>query len=391
MERVDVNLIRVLHCPHQIGGQAANVARHERALGLDSVAIAFAETKFGYPTDEILWDVKSSRLEQERGRWRLFARALKYFDVVHYNFGCPILNWGGLDGRHRWMGGGLGGVYASLNMFLELPMLKLARKVVAVTYQGDDARQGDYSRKNYEFSIAQEVEEEEDYYSPGSDAGKRKRIARFSEYADLMYAANPDLLNVLPPKARFLPYAHIDLKSWVPLDSGNSLAVPHVVHAPSHKNAKGTKYILTAVERLKSEGIQLRFTLVEGLSNTEARRVYETADLFVDQLLAGFYGGVSVEMMALGKPVICYLRESDMHYLPPAMSREMPFIKADPQSIYEVLRQWLTTRKDELHARGLAGRSYVERWHDPFKIAGGLKNDYQQAFVRRQSGLIADL
>lgn len=387
MRRTDGHPIRVLHCPHQIGGQAANVARHERALGLESVAIAFSETVLEYPIDEILWGVNSSKFAQERARWHLFARALREFDVIHYNFGCPILNWGGLDGRHRWMAGGLGGVYANLNTLLELPMLKLAGKVVAVTYQGDDARQGDYSRKHFEVSMAQEVEE--GYYSQRSDEGKRKRIARFSEYADLMYAVNPDLLNVLPPKARFLPYAHIDLKSWVPIDSGNILDVPHVVHAPSHKKTKGTNYLLAAVERLKSEGIPFRFTLVEGVSNAEARRVYGTADLLVDQLLAGFYGGVSVELMALGKPVICYIRESDMHYLPSTMSQEMPFIQADPQSIYEVLRQWLTTRKGELRARGLAGRSYVERWHDPMKIAGRLKNDYEQAFERRRSGQIA--
>lgn len=388
MSSMHGNSVRVLHAPHQIGGQAANVARHERALGLESLAIAFSGTIFEYPTDEILWSVNSSKFAQERARWYLFFRALREFDVIHYNFGCPILNWGGLDGRHRWMAGGLGGVYAYLNNRLELPMMKLAGKVVAVTYQGDDARQGDFSKKQFKINMAQEVEQ--GYYSQRSDEGKRRRIVRFSEFADLIYAVNPDLLNVLPPNARFLPYAHIDLTSWTPIHFGNILDIPHVVHAPSHKQTKGTRYLLAAVERLKSEGVPFRFTLVEGMSNSEARIVYESADLLVDQLLAGFYGGVSVELMALGKPVICYIRKSDMHFLPPAMSREMPIIQADPQSIYEVLRQWLTTRKGELGARGLVGRSYVERWHDPLKIARRLKNDYEQVFERKRSGQMSD-
>ena len=380
--------LRVLHCPHQIGGQAANVALHERVLGLESKAIAFFETTFGYPVDEVLWSASSNRLTQERARWSLYARAMRDFDVVHYNFGCPILNWGALDGRHRRILGGLGSAYASLNSITELPLLKLAGKVIAVTYQGDDARQGDYSRKHYGVSMAQEVSE--DYYSLASDEGKRQRIARFAQYADLIYAANPDLLNVLPPQAVFLPYAHIDLKSWMPVDSGNTLDVTHVVHAPSHAKTKGTKHVLAAVDRLKAEGVSFRFTLVEGLSIDEAKQVYETADLLVDQLLAGFYGGVSVELMALGTPVICYLRQSDMHYLPTEMVQELPIIQADPQSIYDVLRQWLTIRKGELRDRGLAGRRFVERWHDPLKIAGKLKTDYERAFGRRRPGIKID-
>ena len=387
MPKTTSNSIKVLHCPHHIGGQAANIAQYERAIDLQSTAVTFEDGMFGYHADETLWSANASRITQERARWQLFFRALMKFDVIHYNFGCSILNWGALDDRHRWMAAGLGGLYAQFNSAIELPLLKLAGKVVAVTYQGDDARQGDYSRRNYDVSIANEVDDS--YYSEKSDEGKRRRIARFSQYADLMYSVNPDLLNVLPTWASYLPYAHIDLASWMPIDLGNGLEIPHVVHAPSHKKAKGTTHLLAAVERLKSEGILFRFSLVEGMSNDKARCVYETADLLVDQLLAGFYGGLAVELMALGKPVICYIRESDMHYLPPAMSQEMPLIQADPQSIYEVLRQWLTTRKGDLRARGLAGRGYVERWHDPMKIAGRLKNDYEQAFERRRSGQIA--
>jgi hypothetical protein len=65
------------------------------------------------------------------------------------------------------------------------------------------------------------------------------------------------------------------------------------------------------------------------MSNEAARRIYEKADLLVDQLLAGWYGGVAVEFMALGKPVVCYLRESDLRFLPEAMRRQIPIIRAE--------------------------------------------------------------
>lgn len=108
-----------------------------------------------------------------------------------------------------------------------------------------------------------------------------------------------------------MPYAHLDITDWVPVASTPG-PTPIVIHAPSHRGAKGTAHILEAVDRLKAEGVAFEFVLVEKLSNTEARKLYERADLVVDQLLAGWYGGFAVEAMALGKPVICYLRDSDL-------------------------------------------------------------------------------
>ncbi len=58
-------------------------------------------------------------------------------------------------------------------------------------------------------------------------------------------------------------------------------------------------------------GVRFEFTLVEGLHREEAKRLYERADLFVDQLILGWYGGVAVELMALGKPVIAHIRPGD--------------------------------------------------------------------------------
>ena len=46
--------IRVLHCPELVGGNAQQLARAERALGLESVAVAFDQTVFAYDTDEVL-------------------------------------------------------------------------------------------------------------------------------------------------------------------------------------------------------------------------------------------------------------------------------------------------------------------------------------------------
>jgi hypothetical protein len=267
----------------------------------------------------------------------------------------------------------------------DLPLLKRAGKGIVVTYQGDDARQGDFSLAKFDISVAREVDP--GYYSNESDTHKRRKIRRFASYADRIYALNPDLLNLLPPCAEFLPYAHIDLGDWQIDDQRQADSEPPVViHAPSHRGAKGTRYVLDAVSRLRSEGIRLAFTLVEGMTQAEARRIYERADLLVDQLLCGWYGGLAVELMALGKPVICYIRDTDLTFVPEEMGQDLPVIRATPSTLYGVLKEWLTGRRHELREVGRQGRAYVMRWHDPIKIAARLKQDYEDIMALKGSG-----
>jgi len=365
--------LSVLHCPTTVGGNAQNLARVERFLGLDSRSVAFCQNYYNYAVDEVLWDERAGPLIQQRKCWELLLRAWRNFDVIHYNFGSSILPWSlrpqKRDLKRRVIRSG----YVSLCRRVECRALR--KKVIAVTYQGDDARQGDYSRRHFGISIANEVGSE--YYSSESDELKRRKIAWFDGFADLIYALNPDLLWVLPKRAEFVPYAHIDLNDWLPQQRPPA-PVPVVAHAPSQRAAKGTRYILDAINRLKAEGIALEFLLVENLSNQQARQVYERADIVIDQLLAGWYGGFAVEAMALAKPVICYVREDDLTHIPSEMRAQLPLIHARPDSIYSVLRDWLTVRRCELRERGLKSRRYVERWHDPVRVVSKMVRDYQR-------------
>jgi glycosyltransferase involved in cell wall biosynthesis len=147
---------------------------------------------------------------------------------------------------------------------------------------------------------------------------------------------------------------------------------------------KGTNHVLDVVSRLKREGLAIDFRLVEGVPQAEARRIYERADLLIDQLLCGWYGGLAVEFMALGKPVICYIREGDLKFVPEQMRKDLPVINATPTTIYGVLKEWLTVRRHELEGIGRRGRAYVERWHDPLKIAAKLKGEYEAILASKQ-------
>ncbi len=369
---------RVLHCPWNVAGNPASLARAERGVGLRSHSVQLTGSRYQFQADETLFPPGVSSLMQEVYRWRLLWRAVREYDIIHFNFGQSILMGQAYPDRSRTRSGSWRGRllerYWSSCWMADLPLLKRLGKGIVMTYQGDDARQGDECRRRFAITAANVVGA--DYYSAVTDEWKRRAIAQVAQYADRIYALNPDLLHVLPRNARFLPYANIDPGDWVPRPvPGNP--VPVIVHAPTHRQAKGTHFIVQAVERLRREAIPCEFVLVENMTQEEARKTYERADLLVDQLLVGWYGGVAVECMALQKPVVCYVREEDLTFVPEAMRRALPVVNATPETIYDTLKALLTTRRAELPELGRRGRAYVETWHNPARIAHEVAEDYQ--------------
>ena len=65
----------------------------------------------------------------------------------------------------------------------------------------------------------------------------------------------------------------------------------------------GTEFVIEACSQLPVE-----LDLVEGVPHEQARKRYAKADIIIDQLLVGWHGVFALEAMALGKPVITYLK-----------------------------------------------------------------------------------
>lgn len=371
--------LRVLHCPTTVGGNPPGLARAERALGLDSCCSTLRQNYLLYPADEVLvpdWaHGPLAAVLAEAGAWRLLGRACQHLDLVHLNYGGPLLPTqppasitasGPLARLYRLYADAVGG--------LDLRLLRRAGVGIVTTYQGDDARQGDVCTR-----LGRPLVEAAGagYYTIATDRAKRLAIARMDRYAQRIFYLNPDLGRVLPARARFIPYAHLDPQQWTPTWAEHER--PLLVHAPTHTGIKGTAQVLAAVDRLRGEGLAFDFRLIQGLPHHEAMRLYAAADLLVDQLLIGWYGGLAVEFMALGKPVVCCLRQEDFRYLPAGMASELPIIHADPSSVTDVLRRLLGQDRRQLRQLGLRGRLYVEHWHEPRRIAAGLAVEYAAA------------
>jgi hypothetical protein len=372
--------LRILHCPWNLGGNAAQLARAERALGLDSRLVTLGPDTFGFAADETLTTKRSSLPARELARYRLLWRALRWADVVHFNFGqtllmpqlAPDIHGGFRHSPRR----GLWHVYARLIFMKDLPLLHAAGKRLFVTFQGDDIRFGAICDRLREWGL------EPDYYSADGDVWKQRILAQFVRYAAGIYTINIDHLPHLPRSARFLPYTVLD-PSEVPVEPLPPRRVPLIAHAPTHRGIKGTRHLVAAVERLRAEGMEIDLDLIEGLPHEVASTRYRRADLIVDQLLLGWYGGLGVEVMAMGKPLVVHVDERDaQRALPPEMFAELPVIRADPWTIVGALRVWLGERRRELATVGMRSRRYVERWHDPRRIARVVAADYHQAVGR---------
>jgi len=372
-------MMRVLHLPTTVGGTSSGLSRQLRLLGIDSQVWAVDQNYFEYPVDRVLTDQKDGTFTRLVKMLRAGVYVFGRWDAVHFNYGSTLFStWhtrSDRTGAARFVEATLNGASAVLQR-MELAILRARRIPVFVHYLGDDARQGDYSLEHFDVSIATQVPH--GYYRPETDSWKRRQIALMTRQSAAVYAANPDLLNVLPATSTFVPYGHVGVGEWAPRYTQAEHDVLVFAHAPSHRGVKGTDLIIDALAELEAEGYRFTLDLIEGVSNSAALKRYEAADVMIDQLYAGWYGGVAVEAMALGKPVLVYLRDSDFRHLPAEMVEELPFLRATPTTVKEDLRAILEMPREELLARARRSRAFVEKWHDPVKIASKVAEDYRK-------------
>lgn len=381
----------VVHLPTTVGGNSSGLSKALKKLRVRSLSVTLNQNYINYYADHVVFGHDDNLFVKEIKRARLLIKVILSADVVHFNAGntiassisYPLLSsfW---HSPKLFILKFMGAFYLNIFEIIELNLLKIFKKTIFVTFQGDDARQGDFTSRNFRFSISSQVDHA--YYNSRSDKFKRKKIKRISKFASKIYALNPDLLHVLPKSSEFLPYSHIDLQEWQPLYPDPLGRPLRILHAPSNRAVKGTNLILAALDLLKSEGYRLELLLVEGMSNKEARKIYQTADILIDQLYAGWYGALAVELMALGKPVIAYIREGDLKFIPKKMADDLPIINAAPSEICDVLRSVLLMSPREINQLGLASRAYVEKWHDPLVIAKKVKSDYELALTNLSKG-----
>ena len=288
-----------------IAGVPQELSKAQRRLGLKSDVITFQNHPFKYDVDisrPTRLPVPLKYLE----RIQYFFKVVKNYDVLHFHWSSLIpFGW-------------------------DIPLWRRKEKCIIVHHHGDDIR-----RKG------------EGWF--------------YKKFADQILVSTPDLLD-WSPDAVWVPNP-IDLQRYQYLDSEKHTGNTKILHAPSDRGIKGTKYVIKAVEDLREEGYDVELVLVENMSHEKAVECYKSSDIVVDQLLAGWYGVFAIECMAMGKPVCVYIKEELESYL-----HSNPLVNTSPARLKEDLRILLEDEK--LRSKiGREARRFVEVTHDSNKIS----------------------
>ena len=65
-------------------------------------------------------------------------------------------------------------------------------------------------------------------------------------------------------------------------------------------------------------------------------------------------------------------------HIPLKMKREIPIINTNFSQIYKTLKTLIKMSKSDLYIKGVLSRRFVEKWHNPNKIAQRVINDIEE-------------
>jgi len=332
--------LKILHGPQNIGGMAGVLAKAQRQLGVDAYSYCWPTGSFQFPADYVV--PARGRRGYAQDLARFFLKEGWRYDGFQLYFGTSFL------GPGLW----------------DLPVLRAGGKKIYFYFCGCDVRDSKLTIEQYRYSACAEC------WPMLCSPNRKEALLAAERYGDAVFVSTPDLLEFVPNSV-LLPqpldletFGHLRDQVLCHLDDRSNDATIRIAHAPSNQAIKGTRHLLQAVEALGAEGLPIELVLVEGKSYSDAMRLCASADIVVDQLLIGAYGQYAVEMMALGKPVICYIREDLRSLYPP----ELPIVSATPADITEVLHTLIRDR-DRWALIGKEGMHYVDRYHDSVSVA----------------------
>jgi glycosyltransferase involved in cell wall biosynthesis len=352
--------MKVLHLPYNIASQISISVRALRSLGIDARGLARKSSPIQDDAgiETVAWIGRPKPVPRlVRGiKWRLkLVRAMAWADVLHWHWGDTT--WKGLD----------------------LCIAAWLRKPRLVEFWGDDLRDPHVAARDNPFIARMYAS-----YPELAIQGTKQAQAMFKRHGFEALIPGYELSDYLDPNI-FPTYYHtragLMLDDYTPRFPDPHKQRPLLVHAPSNKSKKGTE-VLEEVIRQLQRSYEFDFQLVHQMGRTDSLAAIAAGDLFLDQFTIGAEGLASHEAMALGKPVVCFIKDSLRKRYPASL----PIVIADQHNLTSAIAALL---QDGAHRRdlGVRGRQYVEEFHDARKIAAELIEIYQDvaAWTRSDS------
>lgn len=176
---------------------------------------------------------------------------------------------------------------------------------------------------------------------------------------------------------KFLPHTAIIPHSSIINEKLNLISFqekrPLIVHSPTAPVAKGTPFVLKAIEKLNERNIDFEFLLLQNLPNVQYQEALSKASIYIDQLMWGTYGVAAQQALQMGKVVVNYCTNHRLKMY----GSDCPIQNATIDNLPDVLEK-LILNVDERQKIAEASIKYYERQHKPSVVAKKMLAAYQK-------------
>lgn len=287
-------------------------------------------------------------------RWYMqFIRLLFWADVIH------------------WCGGFSSGLLKACG-----PLIKLLKKPAVVEFLGSDIRNPEIEFVNNPYY--KQVFNQGYEYAYESKINSISTQLAFRKYG-FKSIALPGMKQYIDSNIFSHTYTLMQRINCAAFDASipkENVTKPLIVHSPSAPICKGTQHVLAAIESLKNE-FEFEFKLIQNMPHQEAKKYIQSCDLFIDQLILGSYGMATMEAMASGKPVVCFLKQT---VITNELPNDCPIVNANPDTLEQVLRNLLSNPK-QLRIIGALSRKFALKHHDINEALPKLIDVYNQTIL----------
>lgn len=265
--------------------------------------------------------------------------------------------------------------------FLEFQLIHLAGKKVILNPYGGDIQYPEVwsSSSDKTMHVLFKAWMQDPYYSNVETSKTKKNIRYCERHADAIIASLewPDYLSKIDY------YFHMRINPSVPNRDKNAPFFSDeikILHATNHPHFKGTEYIKQAVRELSQSGVKCSLKILEGTENKIVLREVDKSDIVIDQLLAGAYGRLAIEAMALGKPVMCYLREDFIKIYP--QWNQCPIINVNIDTLKDKILEFISLSINKRQEIEDKSKEYIEKFHSPKYVGEKLSAIIQEVVSR---------
>lgn len=351
--------MKVLHLPLNIASQISITVRALQEIGVEARGLArrvsIIQEYRGVETIDWMGTPRGLARLWRGVRWRFrVIQALKWADVIHWHWGDST--WKGFD----------------------LKIAAALKKPRIVEFWGSDLRNHRIAGEDNPF-ISRMYQQYPELLETKSQWAQRL----FHRHGFACLIPGYELSDYLDPTL-FASYyqtrARLPVHEYSPRYPEVEKRRPLVTHAPSNKQRKGTERVLEVVGRLGQQ-LPFDFTLINNVPRSEALEIVSKCDVFLDQFTIGAEGLASHEAMALGKPVLCYIKPSLQARYPPGL----PIVATDQDALESNLAE-LVVHGEKRRELGERSRRYMETYYDARKLATDLTRIYEELVQHASPG-----